>query len=74
MEAAFSFETSVTIYQTTRSHIPETVMFIVVFRISHNLELISFIRHPNPSSAEVEKGGAIPPLPPYVFMAWCLTN
>jgi hypothetical protein len=25
-----------------------------------------------PSSAEVKNGGAIPPLHPYVFMAWCL--
>jgi hypothetical protein len=30
--------------------------------------------HSPPPSAEVRKGGAIPPLPPYVFMAWCLTN
>jgi hypothetical protein len=29
--------------------------------------------HSPPSSAEVKKGGAIPPLP-HVFMAWCLSN
>jgi hypothetical protein len=30
--------------------------------------------HSPPSSADVRNGGAIPPLPPYVFMAWCLIN
>jgi hypothetical protein len=28
--------------------------------------------HSPPSDVEVKNGGAIPPLPPYVFMAWCL--
>jgi hypothetical protein len=26
-----------------------------------------------PSSAEVKNSGAIPPLFPYIFIAWCLT-
>jgi hypothetical protein len=30
--------------------------------------------HSPPSSAEVKNGGAIPPIPQYVFMAWCLIN
>jgi hypothetical protein len=29
---------------------------------------------PPPSSTEVKKGEAIPSLPTYVFMAWCLVN
>jgi hypothetical protein len=28
--------------------------------------------HSPPSSSGFKKGGAIPPLPPYTFMAWCL--
>jgi hypothetical protein len=28
--------------------------------------------HSLPSSAEVKNGGAIPPLPHYVFMIWCV--
>jgi hypothetical protein len=27
-----------------------------------------------PSSTEVKKGGAVPPLPPYIFKTQCLTN
>jgi hypothetical protein len=30
--------------------------------------------HLPPSCAEVEKGGAIPPHPPYIFKSWCLSN
>jgi hypothetical protein len=30
--------------------------------------------HSPPSSAEVRKYGAIPPLPQYVFMSWCLVK
>jgi hypothetical protein len=30
--------------------------------------------HSPPTNAEVKKGGIISPLPPYVFMAWCLDN
>jgi hypothetical protein len=30
--------------------------------------------HSSPSSAEVENGGAIPPLPRYVFMVQCLNS
>jgi hypothetical protein len=30
--------------------------------------------HPPPSRAEVKMTGAIPPLPQYVFMAWCLVK
>jgi len=30
--------------------------------------------HSLPSRAEVKICGAIPPLPPYVFMAWCLVK
>jgi hypothetical protein len=28
--------------------------------------------HSTPTSAEVKNGGAIPPLPPHIFMAWYL--
>jgi hypothetical protein len=30
--------------------------------------------HWPPSSSGVKYGGVIPPLPTYVFMAWCLNN
>jgi hypothetical protein len=30
--------------------------------------------HLPPSSGEVKNDRAIPPLPPYVFMVWCLIN
>jgi hypothetical protein len=30
--------------------------------------------HSLPSIVEVKTGGAIPPLPQYVFMTWYLTN
>jgi hypothetical protein len=30
--------------------------------------------HSPPSSAEVKKGGGISPLPPHVFMVYCLIN
>jgi hypothetical protein len=30
--------------------------------------------HSHPSSAEVKYGGAVPPLPPYVLMVWCLIS
>jgi hypothetical protein len=30
--------------------------------------------HSSPSSVEDEMRGAIPPLPQYVFMAWCLVK
>jgi hypothetical protein len=30
--------------------------------------------HSPPSNVEVKNGGAILPLPPYIFMVWCLIN
>jgi hypothetical protein len=30
--------------------------------------------HSLPSSVEVKIGGAVSPLPPHIFMTWCLLN
>jgi hypothetical protein len=44
-----------------------------LFFLGQNGRVVNLTTHLH-LSAEVKKGGAIPPLPPYVFIAYCLIN